>query len=281
MIVDSHVHVISPDRERYPLRSAPDFLSPSPGPWYIETPVSLEQLLAKTSAAGVERVVLVQAMAAYGYDSAYHADSAAQHPGRLAGICAVDPLATDGPDQLAYWVRERGVQGLRLTTRRYNLRIDDPRSFPLWERAANLRIPIGILTSPEHLHAIGAMAARFPSIAIALDHAAGIEGAANDADADALIDVAVQPNIYVKLTTVNLAPLPALGPAALARWRRIVAAFGAQRLMWGSNYPVSQEGTYANMVKLGQNAPLFESDEERRWYMSGTALQVWPSLAVS
>jgi predicted TIM-barrel fold metal-dependent hydrolase len=279
MIIDSHVHVISPDREHYPLRTLKSFGVPGVGPWYIETPISTEQLLGVTHAAGVERIVVVQAFGAYGFDNAYHADSAAQNPERLGGVCTVDPSAADAPAQLAYWVRARGIQGLRLSTRYDSIALDDPRVYPVWEQAAELRVPICILTSPEHMGAIRNMAARYPGVPVALDHAAGIIGAESEAGANALMGLAQLPNIYLKVTTENLLPLTPDNETGNIRWQRIIAVFGAQRIMWGSNMPVG-EGTYAARVTLAQTGLPFLTDEERGWYLGGTALKLWPSLAV-
>jgi L-fuconolactonase len=279
MIVDTHVHVIATDQQRYPLSAAPGFHLPGIGPWYADTPISVERLLEVTHLASVDRAIVVQAFSAYGYDNAYHADSAALHPERLASICAVDPLAADAAAQLTYWVRERGMQGLRLTTHSEGVRLDDPRSFQLWEQASMLGIPVCVLTTPEHLDAVLTVASRFPSTAIALDHAGGIRGADSEPDTYALLSLAHLPNLYLKVTTENLAPLAALGTGGLDPWRRIVTAFGAQRLMWGSNYPVSQEGTYADMVDLGRKALPFLAEGERRWYLGETALRLWPELA--
>lgn len=274
-VVDSHVHVIAPDHDRYPLTPAVGFHSPRLGPWQLETPVSAEQMLDLASAAGVDRVMVVQPFSAYGYDNAYHADSAARYPLQLLGVCAVDPLAPDAAQQLTYWVRVRGMGGLRLTTtRRESTRLDDPRSYPLWECAASLRIPVCLLTAPAHWEEVSTLANLFPSVAIALDHAGGIQRAQSAAEVEALLRLARHPNIYLKLSTVNLAPA-ASHPDA---WRRVATEFGPHRLMWGSNFPVSQEGTYAAMVDLGHRALPFLSESDRHWFLAATAISLWPWL---
>jgi L-fuconolactonase len=275
-VVDTHVHIVSPDHDRYPLRPASGFHSPGLGPWQLETPVSAEQLLDLAHAAGVERAMVVQPFSAYGYDNAYHADSAERYPTQLLGVCAVDPFAPDAAQQLTYWVRQRGMRGLRLTTtRRESIRLDDPRAYPLWECAGALRIPVCLLTAPSHWDDVSALASRFPAVTIALDHAGGIEGAQSAVAVDALLRLARHPNTCLKLSTVNLA----MSAPQLDAWQRIVAAFGPQRLMWGSNYPVSQEGTYADMVGLGRRALPFLSESDRHWFLTGTATSLWPPLA--
>jgi L-fuconolactonase len=91
--------------------------------------------------------VLVQAYSAYKYDNSYTADCAASHPDHFASVSILDPLQHDTPDNLSYWVRERGMRGLRLftTTETEGTWLDDPRTFPVWERAGSLGIPICIM----------------------------------------------------------------------------------------------------------------------------------------
>src|SRR5713101_5177393 len=58
------------------------------------------------------------------------------HANHFTCVCIVDQLQKDAPDKLTYWVKERGVRGLRfITIAEEVVMIDDPRTFPLWERA--------------------------------------------------------------------------------------------------------------------------------------------------
>ena len=59
---------------------------------------------------------------------------------------------------------------------------------------------------------------------------------------------------------------------------RLYFCDGAGRLLWGSNYPVSQEGSYADMAELGRRALPFLSATERDAFLAGTALSLWPRL---
>jgi len=278
MIVDTHVHVVAPDPQRYPFVPAAGFRMGSLPSWQLDYPVSAEQMVETTRAAGVDRAIIVQPFSAYGFDNSYHADSAAQQTARLISVCAVDPITADAAQRLTYWIRERGMQGLRLTTNQEGAVLDDPRAFPLWEQAQTLGIPINVLTSTAHWGAVRAMASRFPGVRVALDHTGGMGAGKTDAVVEPLLALADLPNLYVKVSTVNFAPLAALGEAGLDRWRRIVSRFGAERLIWGSNYPVSQEGSYADMVELGQRALPFLSDGERDALMGGTAQSLYPGL---
>lgn len=241
----------------------------------------MEQLLRLLDGAGVDRVILAQPFSGYAYDNAYHADSAARYADRCVGICGVDPLAADAPDRLSYWIEERGMQGLRLFANQPADWLDDPQTYPLWERARALGIPICVLMREERLGKLRATATRFPEVPVALDHLAAWETAAGLplAATQELLDLAELPNLYLKFSTANLAPLDGpLGEQGIDLFRRIVDRYGPRRLMWGSNFPVSQEGSYADMVAMGCRALPFLTDDDRRWLLADTALTLWPRL---
>jgi L-fuconolactonase len=72
MIVDTHVHVISDDQQKYPRRpDAPDWVRDTSG----------EMLLTLNREADVDRTLLVQGYGAYECDNSYAADCRAPIPG--------------------------------------------------------------------------------------------------------------------------------------------------------------------------------------------------------
>jgi predicted TIM-barrel fold metal-dependent hydrolase len=125
MIIDTHVHVISDDQRKYPRRADAQA-------WVRDT--SGEILLALNREAGGDRTVLVQGFGAYECDNSYTADCARRYPDSFASVCIVQG---DAPLQLSYWVRERGVSGVRLfTTIEPEPPLDHPLMLSLWTRAA-------------------------------------------------------------------------------------------------------------------------------------------------
>src|SRR5437868_3077595 len=81
VIVDCHTHVASADVARYPMLPGQD--------WFHGGVVDVDELLATTDGAGVDRAVVVQYVGAYGYDCRYAADAVASAPARLALVTAV------------------------------------------------------------------------------------------------------------------------------------------------------------------------------------------------
>src|SRR6476660_3043143 len=94
-LIDTHCHVVSPDRQRYPL--AP--IGGKQSDWSSERPTTPEQLIEAMDQAGVTKAAVVQASTAYGHDSSYLADSIAGFPSRFTGVFSLDPLQADALTQ--------------------------------------------------------------------------------------------------------------------------------------------------------------------------------------
>lgn len=278
-VIDSHVHILSDDPSRYP--SAPG-RGVTPVGWPNGAAGTVDALNAAMDAAGVEGAVLVH-FARYGYDNSYYADSASRFPGRFTCVGVVDPAASDALVQLEYWVRERGVRGLRFSTREATAWLDDTRTDALLTSASRLRVPVCVTGAEAHLVRLGALAKQFPELPFVLEHMGSAirEESAwlPEAGLAALLGLAALPNVYLKVSTRNL--IPGARPAAVveATLREITSRFGAQRLMWGSNYPASHDGSYGDMVQLGRTALPWLTRDERQWLLGGTAMQLWPELA--
>jgi predicted TIM-barrel fold metal-dependent hydrolase len=59
---------------------------------------------------------------------------------------------------------------------------------------------------------------------------------------------------------------------------RVVEAFGAQRLAWGSNYPTSP-GKLSGILATAQQGLACVSEADREWIFGKTALKLYPALA--
>lgn len=266
MLVDTHVHVISDDRATYPLQ--PGAL---PSAWYREAPVTAEELLVLMDGAGVDRALLVQPLSAYTYDNRYAADSATAHADRFASACIVD---VDGPDpagELDRWVNDHGMGGLRLFT------LTDPvatwlgeaRCAAVIERAAQLGAPVSVLCLADQLPRLRRTLEQFPDIPITLDHCAF--------DFEAVVGLADFPNLYPKVTTTLFHMTEGHEPRAVVE--ALAEAFGAGRLMWGSDFSQAHDRPYEQMVALARDAVAGLSEAEQREVLGGTALRLWPALA--
>lgn len=279
-IVDIHPHIISDDESRYP--PAPLFGKRSD--WSKERPTTVETLIAAMDEAGVARAAVVHSSTTYGFDNSYVVDGCAKYAERLVAVGSVDVLRADAPQVIRGWA-ERGLAGLRLftggSTKDFDpSELDDPRSFPALELCGELGLPMCIQTGPIGLPQVTALARRFPNVRIVLDHLARPEVAdgAPYAKAQSLFDLAELPNIYLKLTPRIFGDVKKDQASAETFFPRVVDAFGAQRLAWGSNYPTSP-GTLADILATAQAGLACLSEADRAWIFGDTARRLYPALA--
>jgi predicted TIM-barrel fold metal-dependent hydrolase len=250
-IVDTHVHVVSTDLGRYPL--TPGGL---PGGWYRERPVSAEQFLAEMGAAGVDRAVLVQAVGAYSFDNAYVADAARSDPLHFRGACALDARDPGAAEHLRGLVREQGIGSVRVfaLARAGESWLARPEAAGVWQTALELGIP-AIATVFEHqLSDLAQVLARLPGLRVALDHCGFPDLRARDWERRGpLLALARLPNLALKVSSHLLHDAQASGREPAQLVAQLCERFGAERLMWGSDYPQTA-GPYAELVELGRTA---------------------------
>lgn len=266
--VDSHVHIWTPDTQRYPLAAG----------WTVDAmqPPSFtaEQLLAHARPAGVSRIVLVQ-MSFYGTDNRYLLDAIAEHPGVFGGIAVIDPQ--DRPRETMAGLRARGVRGFRLVGRDAPAEqwLFTPGVEAMWRAGAELRQAMCLLVNPDALEPIDQMCTRFPKTPVVIDHMAriGVDGELRDRDIGALCHLARHPEVRVKVSAfyaLGRKQPPYLDLAPMIR--RLRDAFGAERLMWGTDCPYQVEvQTYADSLRLVCEGLDFLSGEERDWLLRRTA----------
>jgi L-fuconolactonase len=278
--IDIHPHVISTNLERHPLMP----LGGVQSTWSRDRPVPFEKLIAEMDRAGVDKAAIVQASTAYGHDNSYVAEAIAAHPERFTGVFSVDVLAGDAADKMRHWLG-RGFGGMRLFTTGSTMPgqatwFDDPRTFPAWAFANEIGIPVCMQMTSDGFPALRALMERFPGVKIILDHCARphlIDGPPFAADAD-LFGFADNPNVYLKVTPLNFAP-PNWGKATPQTFLgKLLSAFGAARLAFGSNFPAT-EGTLKEILTKARDAFSFADDEDRSWIFGRTAQRLYPMLA--
>lgn len=219
----------------------------------------VEPLLFQMDQNGVGKAVLTQVLGQF--DNGYQEECVARAAGRLASVGAVDAGAADAPEQVRHWAG-RGMAGLRL---RPDVRSagDDP--LAIWRAAADAGLAISIGGAAANIvsEAFAALVATFPRMTFAIEQLGGWTRPDCDGDPatwEAILRLDRFPNVSLKLPTLGQIaprqigkPLPKDGPVLDASRGEILlealSAFGADRLMWGSDFPVvaSREG-YANAL---------------------------------
>ena len=269
MLIDTHTHVVAEDLDRYPL---------SPGyeaSWYHEIPVSADRLLTLMEPAEVGKAMLVQGFGPYGYDNSYAVDAAREHPGMFSSVVVVD-FEDDPLDKLDYWVKERGARGVRLMMGR-----DEGSAWlDLWQRAVDTQTPVCVQIMMDNIPRLREALKRFGETPIALDHCGfpDLSGGPPYEKAKPFFELSDQPNVHLKVSSINLQRAAKAGDAR-DFVKQLVATYGADRLMWGSDYSQTNNLTYEEFADLARYATGGLSRSEQRWFHEDTSLKLWPELA--
>ncbi len=273
--IDAHVHVWTPDTQKYPISSdfkVSDMQPPSFTP---------EQLFAHCRPEGVARIVLIQ-MSFYKYDNTYMLDVMEQHPGVFSGVGIVDHRATD-LDLRVERLAKRGVRGFRIHSTNdcpVSKWATDDAMRKFWKIAAERNLSVCPLINPGDLEVIDALCTQFPQTRVVIDHFAriGVSGSLEPDRLAALCKLARFKNTHVKTSAFyalgkKAAPYLDLGGMI----RQVRDAFGAERLMWASDcpYQVQDPHNYANSIALIRDRLDFLSADERKWMLRGTAEKVF------
>jgi len=281
-IIDIHPHIISDDERRYP--PAPLFGKRSD--WSQERPNTVQSLIAAMDQARVAKAAVVHSSTTYGFDNSYVVDGCALYRDRLVAVGSVDMLDDNADGVIRAWV-DKGLAGLRIftggSTKDFDpSELEDPRSFKAWETCAELGLPMCIQTGPIGLPQVTMLARRFPAVNIILDHLArpDVLDGPPYANAQGLFALAALPNIYLKLTPRIFGDVKKEKASAETFFPKVVEAFGAGRLAWGSNFPTSP-GTLAEILDEARAGLASLTDDERAWIFGKTALSLYPSLATT
>jgi predicted TIM-barrel fold metal-dependent hydrolase len=274
LIIDTHVHVVGADEARYPLR--PSGVGTQ---WVREHPVTTEEYLATATVAGVEATVLVQAHGAYGSDNSYVLDALHLAPERLVGVVIVDPDDPDPAARLRELAAVPGCHGVRL----FGIDAKPPAWFDgdvgtaLWDTAIDLDLRIVATLLAPDLPRLATMLQRHPGAPVVLDHCGfpDLRDGPSFPGLAPVLALAGQPGLHLKVTSHVL---EAAGAHSSALVSRLVDRFGADRLVWGSDYPQTHDRTYSELVALGRDAcgDLDGSDQAR--VLGENARRLWPQL---
>ena len=272
--IDAHVHVWTPDTQRYPISkhfSHKDMDPPSFTP---------AELFAHCGPQGVNRVVLIQ-MSFYEFDNRYMLDSIAQHPGVFRGVGIVDESKADVRDTMKALAKQ-GVRGFRIYANKHNVKKWErsPGMKAMWAYGADAGLSMCLLADPAVLPTVERMCRAYPRTPVVIDHFAriGMKGPARPADIDNLCRLAEFQHTHVKTSAfyalgAKQAPYTDCAPLV----RRLRDTYGASRLMWASDcpYQVQKGHTYANSIAVIRDRLDFLTPEDKHWMLRKTAEKVF------
>jgi len=242
--------------------------------------MTAERLLTEMDRTGVQRAVLVQRGSIYGFDNRYVCDCAARYPARLAAVCAIDATVNDAGDAVRHWVGNHGAVGIRLMELVKGSDISwlsSPTARAVWHEAQARDTPVCVHFFPWNrtagLSALTAILTELPKLRVVIDHFSNMNIQAGPPDFgvdEALDDVMQFPGVHLKFTTIPLGRMDSTGTDAAPLVSRIVALFGEDRIMWGSDISQSP-GTYEYMVSLGRKAVRLLKPTAQDRVLGGTA----------
>ncbi|MGH6737524.1 MAG: amidohydrolase family protein [Bradyrhizobium sp.] len=280
MIIDTHCHVIATDTQRYPLKP----LYGKQSDWSAEHPLDYPDMVAADAAAGIDKAVLVQASSAYAFDNSYVADAVAAHPERFTGVFSIDVVVPDAVAKMKHWIGKR-MTGMRIFTSgsthaAQETFFADEAAFPVWQYASDQGLPVCMQMRVAGLPLLETVLKRFPKVPVLLDHFARAEAADGPpfASAAPLWALSKYPNVYLKLTHRPIEQSVKGASTPQAFLGKAFSEFGADRIMWGSNFPAAKP-PLPELIAMARKALSFlpQSDQDQVFYK--TALALYPALA--
>ena len=272
--IDAHVHVWTPNTDRYPL--AADYRRDQMKPPSF-TP---QQLFSHAHPQGVRRITLIQ-MSFYGFDNSYMLEMMHRHAGVFSGVAVIDEQVKRPQDTMRDLAKQ-GVRGFRIYPRAKPIDrwLSRPGMAAMWQCGAEEGLAMCHLVNPSALSDIDRMCHKFPRTPVVIDHFSriGADGVIRPKDVQALCDLAKH-----KSTSVKVSAFYALGKKKapyldlIPMIRRLLDAYGPERLMWASDgpYQVVDGHNYRDSVELVTEKIDFLSDGDRQWLMEKTAEKVF------
>ncbi len=272
--IDAHVHVWPKPSDDYPLGSKYTVADVVPESF---TP---DAILKLAGTENVRRVVLIQ-MSFFGFDNKYMLECIRKQPKQFKGVAIIDHNAPDVEGTMTR-MQEQGVRGFRLYANAQNVAQWDqnPGIDAMFQTAAKTKQAICLLSDPEVLPAIEAMATKYPRTKIVIDHFSriGMKGQIDQADLNKLCGLSRFKKVFVKTSAfyalgAKQAPYTDLLPMI----KQLRDAFTANRLMWGSDCPYQVQVPHnykASFSLIGTQSP-FLNEIEIKAILGRTADEVF------
>ena len=266
--IDSHVHVWKHDPQ-YPFAA---------GAKVPPEDASAEMLLDLMRANGVEHTVIIQ-VSHYKWDNSYLAGVLRRYPKQFRGVCRVNPEDPAAPDHLTRLTEVDGFHGVRLSPAEgpQGDWIRGPLMPRLWRRCADLKVPMTLLIPVTRLPDIHSLIEANPDLQVVIDHMAD-SPVDEPQKLELLLALGKYPNVFVKIShmwSLSRQPYPYLDAQAQAQ--RLYKVFGADRLMAGTDWPISaSQVRYGEAVALYRDHLNFLAPTDKIHVLSEAVQKVWP-----
>jgi len=235
------------------------FCWPTPDLAAIHRDFGPADLAAVGAPVGLTGCVLVQSQPDE-RDTDWLLELATDEPLVLGVVGWVDLASPDAPARIARLSQNPKLRGLRpmLQSLDDDAWIAAPGLDPALDAMVAHGLSLDALVLTRHLPHLLTLARRRPELAIVIDHGAKPPIAVGDEDgawARGVAALAAQPQVFCKLSGLLTEAAPGQGVQALSPYvAHLVAAFGPERLMWGSDWPVlNLAGDYGGWLALARD----------------------------
>ena len=286
-VIDTHTHFYDPRRPQgVPFPSSNDSL--------LYRPVLPEEWQRLVQPLGVTGTVVVEA-SPWPEDNQWLLDLAANQqnlPGMqgIVGVVGNLPVGTsEFADLLKRFAANPLFRGIRVNGSKLMAGLEQPGYRRDLGRLADRGLALDVNHGPSFAAATAA-AGVIPALRIVVDHMGGsrIAGTKPAADwAEQVKAAAARPNVFLKVSALiesafHSQPRPADGsersalptdPDFYRPWiEQVWQAFGKQRLLFGSNWPVSlRAGSYADVLAVIRPLVAEHGPEAERWFFADAA----------
>ena len=232
MLIDAHCHVWRIGRN--------DHEWPTPDLPAIHRDFSLNDLRA-AGGGGLDGVVLVQSQPS-ARDTAWLLDLAPEDPLALGVVGWTDLAAPDAPARIGALAKNPKLKGLRPMLQ--DLAPDwilEPALEPAIAAMVETGLAFDALVRPRHLRSLLAFVRRWPMLRVVVDHGGkpAIGEGTLDPWREDIAALAAEPGVHCKLSGLLTEAGEAPSAEAVSpRAAHLLAVFGPERLMWGSDWPV-------------------------------------------
>ena len=282
-VIDSHLHVWANTKES---TTGFPYAEGQEPPASLSEVASTTSLLEKMNANGVDGSLIVQPIN-HKFDHSYVTKAISDHPGRFKGMMLHDP--SQSPQDAVSTLEDlalKGYVGVRFNPYLWTKTGETswtPMSSPngsglaVYKRCAELHMPVGVMCFQGlqlHYDDIVALLKASPKTTLVLDHF-GFTGFNPEGESafEKLVALAEYPQVVVKVSALfRLGDSSPYERVRKERFGPLLKAFGAERLMFGTDFPfvVEQEPErYEGMVQLV--ASWTEKEEDKTALMGETA----------
>ena len=283
MVLDPHTHAWGPPSEAHPWVNGPivDLVDG----FDVHTVYTAERLLADMNRNGIDEAVVVGYPICDWTDN-WYTRKAASESDRLYGVVMLDPFAEDAATHLRECMAVDGILGFRLGAACPSDRMwetfdpdvtwlrDAIEETDFWTAAVETDATVQILCDHGQLDQALELVEAYPELDYLFDHFAhaGPE-TPTDGTFGRFADLSEYDGVAVKVSEIahmSETEFPYVDMHDHVRW--LVAEFGRERVVWGSDYPnVSDVAAYGEAIHWVDHVD-FLSDRDRKW-LTGQAFR--------